>query len=75
MSRCKACDHILTLVDYTVKPREHQEDIPEGVEEELCVRCISISFFGYSFTSDHNYTLQDATTGVTDPIPTESQLF
>jgi len=70
MSRCKACDHILTLVDYTIRPRELTAVVPEDIEEDLCVRCLGISFFEYSFTADHTYLFQEAISGATEPIPT-----
>ena len=68
MSRCKSCDVKLKYVDYAIKPRELQEDIPEELEEELCVSCVGLAFFPYVYSVDHRFVLEDAKDGLTEPL-------
>ena len=68
MSRCKSCDIKLKYIDYAIKPREIQEEIPEHLEEELCISCVGIAFFPYAYSLDHVFAFEEAKDGLTEPL-------
>ena len=71
MSRCKSCDNTLSMVDYTIRPRELQEELPEDLEEELCISCVGLSFLPYFYLTDHFYVHHEAMEGMTESLPFE----
>lgn len=57
MSRCKGCDIILLSI----------RNNSNGVLEDLCTRCRSLSRERYAYTLDHEFFLGDAREGLSAP--------
>lgn len=59
MSRCISCNKPLTNVPI----------LPNGLEDNMCSRCIGISMTEYNIISDYHWTLEDAEEGLAIPHP------
>ena len=60
--RCTSCNKALSNA-------ETQAEHPSGGAEDLCRNCIHISTREYSYSTDHEFTLETVREGLTSALP------